>query len=306
MRKGQQQQQQSSVWSVNAHTGIHTFNLGDGQVAAMVSDPVQKESFQRLVQHCVPKRSVSKTKGYRINCTFRVSESAKVKNLVSAEADETVMIIKPHCAVKLWSSMLSRGEKMVLHAELKGLVDAHGRPDVTTVFGRKHTNRGRLVLELAHTEGQTYTYGGKTTHPGIAFGNAAKLLIRNKIAPKLGVEPEQIWAHVVFYPDASTSLGWHGDSEQGINPHVVLGLTFLEHPEAGVRPFQVRRRDYKRIRTLRTKMDERQKRGMDPAMSNEEVVDLEGGMPDSPLPPSKKLKRSDSMTVIDEWLRSKQ
>ena len=303
-------------WSVNPDTGIYSFNLRDGQLAGMISDPSRgSQSFQRLIKHCVPRRSTRTVQGYRINCTFRVQEDAPVNNLLlpldedktndRGETGETVMIVKPHCAVKLWSGILTRGENTVLHLELKRQLEEHGRPDTTLVFGRTHANRGRRVLELAHTAGQTYTYGGKTTPPGVPFGEAARLVIRNKIAPRLGVAPDKIWAHVVYYPSADTSLGWHGDAEKGINPHAVLSLTFLENPAAGVRPFQVRRNNYGRIKKLRAKMGETQKRGMEPAMSDDEIGDLERGMPDSPPRPTKRVRRA-SIGEMDKYLKRKQ
>lgn len=301
------------VHRVNLFSGIHTFNLKDGMMAGMISDPEWKdESFQRVIKHCVPKRTTNHIDGYRISCTFRVKAGIKVNNMLkkmdgeTSENTTTIMIKKPNCAVKLYSDMLTRGERMTLHAELKRQMEVYGEADITKVSGKIHTNRGRKVLDLGYTKGQTYTYSGKTTTPGQLFGPAARLLINNKIAPKLGISPDKIWAHVVFYPNATTSLGWHGDSEDGINPHVVLSLTLLEKPDTGIRPFQVRRNDYPRIKRLRTKMDPRQKKYMDAAMSNEEVNVLEEGMPDSPNPMRKKLKRSSSITEITQFLRNKQ
>ena len=54
------------------------------------------------------------------------------------------------------------------------------------------------------------------------------------------MSPEEVWAHCVYYPTPDCQLGWHSDSEDGVSPHSVFSLTFLEDRVNGPRPFCVR------------------------------------------------------------------
>ena len=76
--------------------------------------------------------------------------------------------------------------------------------------------------------------------PGQAFGPCATAFIEQHILPFFGVSIEHVWAHLVFYPTPDCQLGWHGDSEDGLNTHTVISLTMLEFPVEGIRPFDVR------------------------------------------------------------------
>jgi hypothetical protein len=128
-----------------------------------------------------------------------------------------------------------------LHAELAAEMRLFGHADKTTVWGKTHDNAGRMVLDQANVEGKTYTYSGKTTAPGRAFGPAARKALAHFAQHIFHCAADELWAHAVWYPDpALCKLGWHSDSEAGINPHTIMSVTFLDDQEGGVRPFDVR------------------------------------------------------------------
>lgn len=207
-------------------SSIHQFFLDDGGVCVMFTKDSGKpeESFQALAQHQVP--VFPKAKGWRLSWTIRTTEPLLDKTDISSFiqqygiGDGLTLLLKKVAYDPL------------LKQELLADLHAHGEADVTRCFGE--------VLEQAYEAGQVYQYGGKTTAPGTAFGQHARAFLDQYAKPAFG-GTDKLWAHLVFYPEPQTcKLSWHGDQIDGINPHMIMSVTFLEFPDEGVRPFEVR------------------------------------------------------------------
>lgn len=232
----------------------HTFCLDHGTVIGMYSDHLKTNiSFQAKYEHCVPKRK-HVVKG-RYNITFRSKtavQNTRTKDYLLSFAEKSIQLDSDYYAL-LWRNLLTIEQKEQMFNELKSLKQSM-KPDKTFVHGKWHMNNGRLVAELAFEEGQTYTYGGKTTDKGIEFPPFIKQYITDVIAPKIFCmeDPRNIWAHLVYYPGGETGLGWHGDAENGIDPHLIVSITFLESHynddriSPGARDFQIREKKYKK------------------------------------------------------------
>ncbi len=219
----------------NEKTGIHRVHLADGGVCIMhTNDDGNSEiSFQRLAKHQVP--LYKQSSGWRLCWTIRTTEKKLENTDLSTYKQEL------HIGSGLSLRLKTLAVDTVLKAELLSDLLKYGHVDETTVFGKTFTNNGRMVLDQAMEDGQTYTYAGKTTAPGKAFGQHASAFICDIAAKEFGVTPDKLWAHLVYYPDASKcKLAWHSDSEAGINPHMIMSVTFLEQPVYGIRPFEVR------------------------------------------------------------------
>jgi alkylated DNA repair dioxygenase AlkB len=222
------------LYQFTEKTRVHNLYLEDGGVCLMHSRDTghNDTSFQRLAKHQVP--VYKGAKGWRLNWTIRTTASPLEPKLESYKQE-----------IHIGEGLSLRLKKVdydpLLKVELLADLQKYGHADVTTVFGKTHTNNGRLVLEQSMQDGQTYTYSGKTTPPGKAFGPRALAFIQEVAARDFNVTPDKLWAHVIFYPDPATcGLGWHSDSEAGINPNMIMSVTFLEDPKGGIRPFQVR------------------------------------------------------------------
>ncbi len=226
-------------------TGIHRVLLEHGGVCIMQSDPAggPTRSFQRLAKHQVP--LYPRARGARLNWTIRTT-SPHV--LAHAPGGYAVHPVGEGLTLALASWPLDADTLRDLHAELRAAMDEHGAADVTTAYGNTSTNAGRKILEMACVEGQQYTYAGKKTPPGKAFGPVARRVleyfVRNVFFGERVAEGDAIadlWAHLIFYPSADTcKLAWHSDSESGLNSHIIASVTFLEDPVHGARPFDVR------------------------------------------------------------------
>jgi hypothetical protein len=213
-------------------TGIHRAFLSNECVAVMYSSDATKP-FQRLAKHRVP--VYAKAKGWRLNWTIRTS--AKRINPDLSRFPQTVDIGEGlELKLKVIPESLS-----LLQQELLGTLKIYGHPDVTTVFGRQSDNNGRMVLEQSLHGGKSYAYSGKVTTPGVPFGPHALEYLNQVAVVEFGVPLDELWAHLVYYPDpAICKLDWHSDSEDGVNPNMIMSVTFLEDPEKGIRPFDVR------------------------------------------------------------------
>jgi hypothetical protein len=145
-------------------TRIHRVFLRDGTMCAMASDSLRgpTASFQRLARHRVP--VWGKAKGARWSWTIRTAGDIVVDRTRWPEHIEVGQ------GAELWLRPMDFVWFDRLKAELLRDVLAYGHADVTTVYGKTSNNNGRLVLEMAHEPGQTYSYAGKTTAPGRAFG----------------------------------------------------------------------------------------------------------------------------------------
>lgn len=222
--------------------GVHRVELGHGTLVMMESNHEQgdEKSFQRLCQHRVPKAG-KHVRGGRLNWTIRIHNPNINVNRSRLMPQDTIDI-NENARLLVWNQLpeMTEDELCALHKELLDDMEAHGNADRTFVFGKWHENNGRKVLEQAMSDGQTYRYGGKTTDPGKAFGPHARKALE-RLAQMVGVQgTDAFWAHLVYYPDASCKLGWHSDAEDGINPHAIFSVTFLDDPVNGARPFDVR------------------------------------------------------------------
>ncbi len=211
--------------------------LKDGNVCIM-----EGTSFQKQLLHCVPK--YPSVKSWRLNITFRTGKKVSIglkKDILKDFVEHKIIDGASLCLGSLDNDILSPFKK-----ELVEQIKIHGKPDQTKIpFKNEYTmNNGRMVLDMAFKEGMTYTYGGKTTAPGIAFGPSAQGVLKI-ISELIGVVVEDIWAHVVFYPNGECGLGWHSDAEDGLDPARIVSLTFLEDPIGGVRRFQVKPKNKK-------------------------------------------------------------
>lgn len=224
--------------------GTHRIGLRDGQTVAMASDPQSQKSFQALAVHQVPKLENKDFvgKGWRLNFTVRTMETEKkIQNPLTLDGDFTPtsrVDIGEGCQVLLWDKLLSKEDKPALRAELLQIINKKGTADVTKMYGKTYTNKGRKVLEMAAEEGFKYRYAGKTV-TGIAFTPLVRDVLMPKMAQLFGVPIDKLWAHLVFYPTRECKLDWHDDGEDGINPHLIVSITFLEHPHFP-RAFDVR------------------------------------------------------------------
>jgi len=236
---------------VKQKNNTYSISLDHGTTVAMLSDS-KSFNFQSQFEHCIPKRA--NVSGIRYNITFRSKTTTTTRDVESIVSQcEHSITLNEHSHICMWQTTLFDKSSMVnMFDELKA---CDMTPDKTFVYGKWHTNNDRCYVEMGWKPGQTYTYAGKTTSPGIEFPPEIKKNVSSVIAPLFGVEPEHIWAHVVRYPPKS-SLGWHSDAEQGIDPHFILSTTFLEHhskgkswgkrKSPGARDFQVRKKKYKK------------------------------------------------------------
>ncbi len=215
-------------------TKIHRVHLHDGGVCVMYSkdNGSKEESFQTLAEHQVP--LYKEAKGWRLNWTIRTEAPLLDKTDLSSYTqrydlgDGLSLLLKKIAYDPL------------LKQELFNDLHAHGYIDETLDFhGVMSQNGGRMSLQQAYTPGRTYTYGGKTTPPGIVFGPRATAFLEQYAAKEFGTN--DLWAHIAYYPNAhDCKLSWHGDKLDGINPHMIMSVTFLEDPIEGIRPFDVR------------------------------------------------------------------
>ena len=225
-----------SKYNFTDKTQTHSFMLGHGDVIGM-SSIVTGKSFQSEIVHRVP---AAKTTGGRLNLTVRT-----IANQIDPDLKDSHHRSYPISAtstVFLWdgdSKLFSEEEINEIQKELFQTIEQHGVADVTKMFGKTFENKGRKVLELANVDGFKYTYAGKTV-TGIAFTPLVRQLVMPRLAKIFGVEESKLWAHLVYYPTSECKLDYHDDGEDGINPHMIVSITFLEDPVGGVRPFQVR------------------------------------------------------------------
>ena len=236
---------------VKEKNNTYSIALDHGTTVAMLSNATGS-TFQSQFEHCIPKRT--KAYGKRYNITFRSKTLLNKRDVDSiVKQSEHSIVLNDNSHLCLWQTTLF--DKTSIDTMFEELKSCDMTPDKTFVYGTWHLNNGRTYVEMGWEPGQTYTYAGKTTTPGIEFPPEIKQNVSNIIAPLFGVEPKDIWAHVVCYPSKS-SLGWHSDAEQGIDPHFILSTTFLEHhskgkawgkrKSPGVRDFQVRKKKSKK------------------------------------------------------------
>jgi alkylated DNA repair dioxygenase AlkB len=190
-------------------------------------------NFQSRCEHRVP--PCKKAQGWRLSTTFR-ADSGQVEEPKKEDWNPFISIGE-ECYVGMRPAKNLTKE---LIEELFSVMEEFGTPDKTKVFGKEFENKGRKVLELSFKGGQTYTYGGKTTSPGQAFGKETLKFLQEEELFGESVKIEDIWAHMVFYPTPDCQLAWHRDNENGLNPHAIISLTLLEDPKLGVRSFSVR------------------------------------------------------------------
>lgn len=224
--------------------------LQEGEVIIMKSDPEGARNFQQEYEHCVPKRKLGAhkepLKGWRLNATLRLQQKGLYKGSPQGSVPPSYRKkLEEGIEVLGWlpKVLISKEDLKLWKQELYTQIMAHGVADKTTVYGKVHLNGGRKVLELAATSGQTYSYGGKTTPAGQSFGEITSKMVADILGPTIFGTSENLWIHLVYYPSPTESgLGWHSDSEEGIDPHCIASVTFLEYPDSGARPFQVRKK----------------------------------------------------------------
>ena len=224
-------------------TGIVGVPLGQDpnyafHAVAMASDPdpIKGSSFQNIAQHCVPVLKGDGARGGRLNLTFRTF-SEELPSPSRLECSEKIAL-GTNAWLMLWNGLVSDEQNEKIQACLANTIDQHGVADETVVFGKRYTNRGRMAVDMAHKAGFEYRYAGKTI-TGIEWPPLIQEVVLPRVAELFGVDSDTIWAHLVYYPIPDCKLGWHDDGEDGINPHFILSLTYLEDPEKP-RTFQVR------------------------------------------------------------------
>jgi hypothetical protein len=106
------------------------------------------------------------------------------------------------------------------------------------------------------------------------FGNMSRMIIAKHIAPMIGdCMIDRVYAHVTFHLDASTSFG--GGYKPSEDEIILLNLSFLEFPKRGRGSATAAHANMKRKRAAE--------------------VEVDGA-----------LKKSPSMSYLNEWLSSKQ
>jgi hypothetical protein len=227
------------MYSYSAKSKIHTFKLQHGQTVAMASAP-GSDSFQKLAVHGVhPESAKSTCRGWRMNLTVRTMSKDLQKNPLDSAYCSSRYAIGEGCEILLWDNLFSAQEISDLQNVLLQTIHNNGVPDVTRLFGQEYTNKGRKVIEMASTPNFKYHYGGKTV-TGIQYPNLIRELVVPRMSGVFGVLPETIWFHLVYYPTPDCKLDMHDDGEDGINPHMIMSITFLEDPIRGARRFRVR------------------------------------------------------------------
>jgi hypothetical protein len=191
------------------------------------------------MEHRVPYYKRDKAEGWRLNLTIRMV-CTEIRNPTNISADEKVDL-GDGCSVLLWKQLFNENELEQLTNELLCVIHKNGVPDITKMYGKTFTNKGRTVLEMANENGFKYQYAGKTV-TGIAFTECVRKIVIPKMAILFGVQPKDLWCHLVYYPTPDCKLDWHDDGEDGINPNLIISLTLLENLEKGARTFQVRRK----------------------------------------------------------------
>jgi hypothetical protein len=222
-------------------TGIYGVKLGQDSkfgyhAIAMASDPTKGGSFQQSALHGVPFLKGDQAQGGRYNWTFRTT-SKEIPSPFRLECSKVVEV-GANAWIMLWNDLFSSEENERIQACAAETIAQHGVADKTKVFGVEHENKGRMVVDMANEQGFEYHYAGKTV-TGIEWPALIRELVLPRIAALFGVDANTIWAHLVYYPTPECKLGWHDDGEDGINPHFILSLTYLEHPEKP-RTFQVK------------------------------------------------------------------
>jgi hypothetical protein len=227
-------------------TKAHRFYLGDGHLVAMASSPTNPAgSFQRLAMHEVPYLKGDKTEGYRYNLTVRTFSKTIRDPLTLTRNDQ----LKDHdlgqgCHVLVWQNLWTSEENEQIRQCLKDTITTHGVADKTILYGREFLNKGRSVVdmaELSSPDGNAvfeYRYARKAVK-GIPFQAVIQNLVLPRLATIFGVKPSDLWCHLVYYPTPDCKLDYHDDGEDGINPHLIASLTYLEYPEHP-RAFRVR------------------------------------------------------------------
>lgn len=261
----------TDIYEYRARGDTHRILLQHGMLACMASDwSSASQSFQKKCEHRVPPAK-HPVLGGRLSWTVRIRSTdilpAISFDTLTSAAGTAVALDASDCALLAWTPKQAHdllGLDMSpecadeLQRELRADMIKHGHPDITRVFGKTHFNKGRRVLEQAHTDGQQYTYGGKTTQSGKAFGPVARRVLQS-LAHTLGLPDSAcFWAHLVYYPTPDCKLAWHQDAEKGINPHLIFSMTFLDDPIHGARPFDVRLKKQK-VNTPPTRTNKRAK-----------------------------------------------
>jgi len=142
--------------------------------------------------------------------------------------------------VIIWDSLFTPDELAEIEEVLLETIKDHGVNDVTRMFGKTFTNNGRRVVEMASDPNFEYRYAGKVVK-SIEFPERIRDLVLPKMTRVFGLSSaDTLWGHLVYYPTPDCKLDWHDDGEEGINPHLIVSITFLEHPKIGARRFRVR------------------------------------------------------------------
>jgi hypothetical protein len=218
-------------------TGTHSFWLGHGHVVAMASSP-QGKSFQQTAVHRVPYKKSNNGQGWRLNLTIRTLRTDSINDPLLLESSNTYDMGEG-CKVLVWEDLFTEIEIQQLQVELLDLMSRCGIPDVCKMYGKTFENAGRKVLEMADQPDFKYHYAGKTV-TGVGFTPLVRQLIVPRMSKLFGVSDSEIWGHLVYYPTPECKLDWHDDGEDGINPHLIVSLTFLEDPINGARAFETR------------------------------------------------------------------
>lgn len=234
---------QAKIYKFDKKTQAHSFYLGHGHTVAMASSPKNRTgstgSFQARAVHEVPYLKSEHAEGWRLNLTVRTIAREIRDPLTDLDFKPTKDYdIGEGCHVLVWDNIFTTHENEMIQGCLLETIHAKGIPDITKMYGKTFTNKGRKVIEMSGNDGFEYHYAGKTV-TGIAWPRLIRELVVPKLSQIFGVQDDELWGHLVYYPTSECKLDYHDDGEDGINPHLIVSITYLENPKKP-RPFRVR------------------------------------------------------------------
>ncbi len=173
------------------------------------------EWFQQCKHHGA---LASQSTSPRLSLTFRLTATTAAKLKFEPDLSRPLQV-----ALELNFHSVSFED---MFAEIKDVL----MPDITSMFGKTHTNNGRMSSELMtkdnwpNASAFIYKYSRKN-HVGTPMGPLLSFL--TKAVSAYAQQPFD-WAHATFYPSGDAKLSAHADDESCIaSGSDIYALTFM-------------------------------------------------------------------------------